>query len=644
MKNNITNANIKSISNKILDLVSSGNYDESLYLLERYNEYFKNNVEMLSAKSIALIAQNNYKAAENVLKSALSLDGSNIDILYNYAVLKQYMGDIKGSYNLFMEVYSNTSDMALKKEVHNILIKIKDSIDRKNVKSFLNNQDNIFNVIVINLLKKQQMSGESDIVIARKNANKCFFLNKPLVSVCVLAYNNLEKYTKACIDCVLKYTTDVDYELVLIDNGSNDETLEYFKSVVYYKKKIIKINENNGAIIGWNIGFKECTSKYLVLLPNDVLVTKNWLSNMIKCAESDDRIGMVAAASDNISNLQNIDLGYTDFEDMMKKAEAYNVSDPHKWEERLRLITAATLFRKDCLDVTGFVDCGFYHDFADDDITFRVRRAGYKAIFCGDTFIHHAGTTINSNQYNKAEILTKGKDIFRQKYLGIDAWEDAGNYELNLISMIDVQKRIGEKKLLILGIDVKCGTPILQLKNRIRHIDIYDVDLSAFSCDAKYYIDLKTICNGDVIVDRSKYFGEHFKDKSFDYILMGMPLNTYTEPYIFLEKILKLLKKNGHLLLKLINITDVTSLAEMFGFYGDFDRVVKSHVTLDMLRKKLLENGYVVNKIINELYNVDSEMQNMLEKMIMTTPLASNKDVIIEKILTSCYLIDIIKK
>lgn len=50
------------------------------------------------------------------------------------------------------------------------------------------------------------------------------------VTIIVLAYNRLEK-TKRCVEIVLENTAGIDYELALIDNGSNDGTLEYFKSV-----------------------------------------------------------------------------------------------------------------------------------------------------------------------------------------------------------------------------------------------------------------------------------------------------------------------------------------------------------------------------------------------------------------------------
>ena len=68
------------------------------------------------------------------------------------------------------------------------------------------------------------------------------------VTVLVQAYNSLDK-TKRCVESILKYTKDIDFDLLLIDNGSTDDTLQYFISVDYPKKTILRFTENRGAAI-----------------------------------------------------------------------------------------------------------------------------------------------------------------------------------------------------------------------------------------------------------------------------------------------------------------------------------------------------------------------------------------------------------
>ncbi len=60
----------------------------------------------------------------------------------------------------------------------------------------------------------------------------------------VIAYNRLEK-TKSCVESIFKYTSHINFNLVLIDNGSTDgETLEYFKSIDYDETCVVHITKN----------------------------------------------------------------------------------------------------------------------------------------------------------------------------------------------------------------------------------------------------------------------------------------------------------------------------------------------------------------------------------------------------------------
>ena len=72
------------------------------------------------------------------------------------------------------------------------------------------------------------------------------------VSITVLAYNRLEK-TKRCIDSLLKYTKNIDYELILIDNGSTDDTFEYFKSLKFDKKRSYILQKILVVFFPWNV-------------------------------------------------------------------------------------------------------------------------------------------------------------------------------------------------------------------------------------------------------------------------------------------------------------------------------------------------------------------------------------------------------
>ena len=147
------------------------------------------------------------------------------------------------------------------------------------------------------------------------------------VTVIIQGYNRLEK-TKRCVESVLQYTSGIDYELILIDHGSEDMTLEYFQSVKHAKKKIIHITKNLGASYPPSVLNLKDLGRFVCPLVNDIIVTPHWLENLLICMKSDIRIGMVNPVSSNTSNLQGVEFSYIDYSDMQRKAAKFNWSDP----------------------------------------------------------------------------------------------------------------------------------------------------------------------------------------------------------------------------------------------------------------------------------------------------------------------------
>lgn len=442
----------------------------------------------------------------------------------------------------------------------------------------------------------------------RSAAENCG-IRKAEVDLFITAFGRLEK-TRECVESVLRNTNDVDYNLILIDHGSCDGTFEYFKSIDYRYKTIIRITKNVGASL-WSLPeVKKCQcygSEYFLALPNDVTVTKHWLRNMLRCMESDSRIGIVVPCSSNVSNLQDPGLEFRDYDTLQAAAARFNVSDPFKWHERLRVITLGTLCRKSCLLAIGeYMDSGFIHDFGDDDVSFRVRRGGYKVMLCCDTFVHHNHDALHGEgkdlgTYHRS--LEKGRQDFRQKYFGIDAWDDVNNYERPMIQML--QKMPGCGGLQILGIDVKCGTPLLEAKNRLKELyRTFDVTLSAFTEEAKYYLDLKTICGGQVENDRAEYISEYFVGNMFDCIVLGKPLNLYSEPMKLLLDILKLLNADGQAVIKLRNTMGAVSLFHMLGSRNLCDSEYPLSWTLDDISGWVSRLGFRVKGIAAEKYTL----------------------------------------
>ena len=98
-----------------------------------------------------------------------------------------------------------------------------------------------------------------------------------LTSIIIPTYNQLE-YTRWCLDSI-RYYTGEPYELIVVDNGSTDGTVEYLWS--QEDIRFIHNRENKGFAGGCNQGISHSAGDYVLLLNNDTVVASGWLGNMI---------------------------------------------------------------------------------------------------------------------------------------------------------------------------------------------------------------------------------------------------------------------------------------------------------------------------------------------------------------------------
>ena len=111
---------------------------------------------------------------------------------------------------------------------------------------------------------------------------------KPLISIVIPAYN-VEKYIAQCIESINKQTFD-DYEVIIVDDGSTDKTLDIIKDNITDKYQVIS-QKNYGAGAARNAGIKLATGKYLTFMDaDDFLYTTSCLqkiANIIKLDQYD---------------------------------------------------------------------------------------------------------------------------------------------------------------------------------------------------------------------------------------------------------------------------------------------------------------------------------------------------------------------
>ncbi|MFD0710693.1 glycosyltransferase [Paenibacillus sp. GCM10027626] len=208
-------------------------------------------------------------------------------------------------------------------------------------------------------------------------------------SIIIPTYNQLE-YLQECIESITKHTLE-PYELIVIDNASDDGTAAYLQATRTIRYWVNK--ENLGFAGAVNQGLMLARGTTLLILNNDSVVTPHWLSNLLTCLHSNPQFGIVGPVTNYISGEQLIETNYSDIAEMQKFSEAYNRSNTSRWTPTSRLTGFCMLLRREDFRRLGYFDEGFeIGNCEDDDYGLRARLLGLQLVIAKDTFIHHYGS------------------------------------------------------------------------------------------------------------------------------------------------------------------------------------------------------------------------------------------------------------
>ncbi|MBI9072780.1 MAG: glycosyltransferase [Melioribacteraceae bacterium] len=240
--------------------------------------------------------------------------------------------------------------------------------------------------------------------------------DKYIASVIVPIYNQVECTVGMILS--LNKNTSVNYETILIDNNSDEETKSVLNKLSGYKNiKLIYNDVNEGFPKAVNQGIKKAEGKYIVIANSDIIFTKNWLYHLINHAEREKDIGIVGPISNEVSGMQlDKSAQYSTIEQMHEYSEKKIVEEKGNFFQFPRVAFLCTLIKKEVIDKIGGLDERFSPgNFEDDDFCLRTQLAGFKTVIAQDVFIHHYGS--KSFKADGEENYNKRLKINRQKFI-----------------------------------------------------------------------------------------------------------------------------------------------------------------------------------------------------------------------------------
>ncbi|NLC31613.1 MAG: glycosyltransferase family 2 protein, partial [Candidatus Moranbacteria bacterium] len=231
----------------------------------------------------------------------------------------------------------------------------------------------------------------------------------------------LEDGTKPCVESVYNNTPIEDFELIIVDNDSNDGTVEYLKSIEnkYQNTKIILNESNKGYAGGNNDGMKIAKGDFIVLLNNDTVVTEGWLDNLLNPFFVDEKIGIVGPISNYAGTEQKIKLDNYEYDEIIKKGVEYSKRHKDAVFDSPKLSFFCVAIKREVFEKVGFLDENFgIGMFEDDDYSLRVKKSGFRVTVNEGCFIYHKGSLSFSKLKNEKymDIFNKNKDIFYKKH------------------------------------------------------------------------------------------------------------------------------------------------------------------------------------------------------------------------------------
>lgn len=216
------------------------------------------------------------------------------------------------------------------------------------------------------------------------------------VSVIVLNWNG-KHFLGRCLGSLLDQSYP-DYEILLVDNGSTDRSVEFVKESFGKNAtlRIIALKENYGFCKGNNIGIKHANGDYIIILNNDTEVTESFITQLVRIAESNRQIGSVGCKiltknrkiwfSQKFTNGGFIVPFF-----LQTLVENHIEAISGSFTANLANSGCAVLYRKSILDKLGSYDEDFWSNWEDWDLGYRINLAGCKSMHISEPLVFHVG-------------------------------------------------------------------------------------------------------------------------------------------------------------------------------------------------------------------------------------------------------------
>ncbi|GAB4242395.1 MAG: hypothetical protein Kow00109_18090 [Acidobacteriota bacterium] len=213
---------------------------------------------------------------------------------------------------------------------------------------------------------------------------------EPQVSVIVVNRNGA-RWLAECLES-LQRQRGVRFEVIVVDNGSHDESVEVVRRYPPERFRLERLVRNEGFAAACNHGIRLARGAWVALLNNDAVAAEDWLAEMLACATRHPGAGMVACKILQSATGRIDKAGHLIYWDGQNRGRGTGMADGPAFSregEALFPDGCAALYRRELLAETGGLDEDFFAYADDADLGLRARWLGWSCVYCPTAVVYH---------------------------------------------------------------------------------------------------------------------------------------------------------------------------------------------------------------------------------------------------------------
>ena len=238
-------------------------------------------------------------------------------------------------------------------------------------------------------------------------------------SIVIINYRTPD-LTIQCLDSIFRFCKALEFEIILIDNGSGDDSLGRFENRFSGRIKLIENSVNLGFAKANNQGARLASGEIIFFLNSDTLLLDNVLSRLKDFFDSNSNIGISSPELflDHVTPQSKAYGLFPKLSDLILKN--MQVQKEASDRDHIDWVSGAALaIRKDVFDKIGGWDENYFMYMEDTDLCWQTKRLGYRVDLCPQAKIIHLGGKSLNNDKQRRKYYFKSQNYFFKKHYGL---------------------------------------------------------------------------------------------------------------------------------------------------------------------------------------------------------------------------------